>query len=75
MSSSDQQHLGSLHRSIPAALKKFANAFHGGSIVLVDSGSADAIGSAAGFELLAGKQRFFFLITSRAIQRWDHTYS
>jgi hypothetical protein len=45
----------SLHSCVPAALATLAGDLHGGSLVLLDAGSAEAIASAAGIKLLSGK--------------------
>jgi len=48
----------SLHKCVPAALATLAGDLHGGSLVLLDAGSAEAIASAAGIKLLNGKTLF-----------------
>jgi hypothetical protein len=48
----------SLHHCLPAALATLAGDLHGGSLVLLDAGSAEAIASAVGMKLLTGKFSF-----------------
>lgn len=48
----------SLHSCVPAALATLAGDLHGGSLVLLDAGSAECIASAAGIKLLSGKTVF-----------------
>lgn len=47
--------MASLHTCVPGALAMLAPDLHGGSLVLLDAGSAEVIAASAGMKLLTGQ--------------------
>ena len=48
--------MASLHTCVPGALATLASALHGGSLILLDNGAAEAVAAAAGIKMLTGQQ-------------------